>query len=25
MYRGGLVPIDSLPNVFIDFDALLDG
>jgi Uma2 family endonuclease len=24
-YRGGLVPVASLPNVVIDFDALLDG
>jgi len=25
LYRGGLVPIASLPNVVIDFDTLLDG
>jgi Uma2 family endonuclease len=24
-YRGGLVPVTSLPGVVIDFDALLDG
>ena len=24
-YRGGLVPVASLPGVLIDFDALLDG
>src|SRR5215213_1124675 len=24
-YRGGLVPVTSLPGVLIDFDALLDG
>ena len=24
-YRGGLVPVASLPNVIIDFDALLNG
>ena len=24
-YRGGLVPVASLPGVVIDFDALLDG
>jgi Uma2 family endonuclease len=24
-YRGGVVPVASLPGVVIDFDALLDG
>jgi Putative restriction endonuclease len=25
IYRGGVVPVASLPGVVIDFDALLDG
>ncbi len=25
MYRGGIIPVASLPGVAIDFDALLDG
>ena len=25
IYRGGFVPVASLPNVFVEFNALLDG